>query len=335
MCGALVQLLLCFQVLFYSCCAELVKQKDVPAILFSHKLSPGMLKYQENYESAMSLPSKSFDIIAEELLRKCNSDAIIFVNQPGLCKLDFEEFEDEFKFLRKYIKVSSTSLKFEKVSGLHQNTFQNLIDITSKECNIDRFMTLRGNNTDDFEPYIDTNKRIIVINYPPLPENDYDLRRKHIMDYDLYLRTILAQIPSPYQTVIYTSLERSLVPKEDVMNNIEVFPGLFEDLAEEEKNDRLKDEPPAPLNKFRTLYPGMSTKYISIFDSGFLEQNGQLLKAIFTSLVGYIIYQTILYVREPKKSRPNDKHPKRKSPEKPVTKTEKKAESCEAEKKRD
>ena len=85
--------------------------------------TPGILKYQEDYDRAVTLPRDTFIQAAEKFLGVCNADTYVFINQPGLRKLDFLEFETEFVSLQRYIRRSSTAIKFEKVDLLPQDLY--------------------------------------------------------------------------------------------------------------------------------------------------------------------------------------------------------------------
>ena len=131
--------------------------------------TPGILKYQEDYDRAVTLPRDTFIEAAEKFLGVCNADTYVLINQPGLRKLDFLEFETEFVSLQRYIRRSSTAIKFEKVDLLPQDLYYDLAEFVKEYCNVDQVLNLRGNNTEDFQPFIDSEKRVIIIEYPKLP----------------------------------------------------------------------------------------------------------------------------------------------------------------------
>ena len=67
---------------------------------------------------ALTLPASDFLETAEKFVGSCDADTYVLVNQPGLRRLDFLEFQTEFASLRRYVKQSSTAIKFEKVELL-------------------------------------------------------------------------------------------------------------------------------------------------------------------------------------------------------------------------
>lgn len=272
---------------------ELQNQTNVPAIFFSYKLTPGILKYQEDYDRAVTLPRDTFIEAAEKFLGVCNADTYVLINQPGLRKLDFLEFETEFVSLQRYIRRSSTAIKFEKVDLLPQDLYYDLAEFVKEYCNVDQVLNLRGNNTEDFQPFIDSEKRVIIIEYPRLPE-DTSERREAFRHYDKYLRTILAQIPSPEQNVIYTSLNPGTTLAHESIIPIQIFPDIFDiksRVGEVEQNNRVLDVPRLSFNDYTPRFSEPPSEYVSIFDSQLIENNRGLLQLIFTILVGYILIQ--------------------------------------------
>ena len=279
---------------------DLEPQKFVPAILFSHRLTPGMLKYSQNYKPNMILPANSFELIVEEFVQNCESNTYVFINHAGIRTTDLDEYSSDLTFLKRYTRQSSTKLKFERVNLLPMNTFDNLVNYTMQHCGIEKHITLTTKETDEFQAYIDTDKRVISIDYSPMTYEE-DERREEIAAFDQYLRTILAQIPSPYISVIYSSLEPDLVPSYSNKKVVEIFPEIFQDMVEEkEVNDRLRMVPP-PTNEYRPKFKGMSTERLTLFDAKFIQENNQLLRMILTTFVGYLILQVFLLFQGSKK----------------------------------
>lgn len=293
--------LITYVVLLFACTARcsdtLVAQQNVPVILFSHRLSPGLLRYQENYEPRSTIPVDSFNIIAKELLDFCNSDAYIFINVPGLRKLDFIQYGDEMPFFQRYLNTSSTKLKFEQVKSLPSETYTDLISYTKNKCQFEGHIHLSGNNSDDFAAYIDTGKRVIEINYVPLPIEP-SARNESISHFDKYLREILAQIPSPHHTIFLTSLEPQLVPEED-RETLEIFPELFKDVRDVEKNNMKLNVAPI-VHKYSPKFPVLDDVQVSIFDNDFIAANKGLLSSIIAVSFGCLVWLIVLQLQTPK-----------------------------------
>lgn len=277
------------------CTEELVAQQNVPAILFSHRVSPGLLRYQKNYEPRATVQVESFKLIAKELLDFCNSDAYIFINVPGLRKLDFVDYADELPFLQRYVNSSSTKLKFEQVKSLPSDTYTELISYTKEKCQFEGHIRLSGNNSDDFSAYIDTGKRIIEMNYSLLP-TELSARNKSISHFDKYLREILAQIPSPHHTIFITSLEPQLVPEKD-RETMEILPELFKDVKDVEKNNMKLNVAPL-VHQYSPKFPVVDDVQVSIFDDDFLQNYKGLLSGIVVVSVGYIGWLVIQQLQQ-------------------------------------
>lgn len=250
-----------------------------------------MHKHLGKFDNSVEIPHSTFLEAVRELIESCESNAYIFINQPGLRKNDLVEFEEEFVNLENYLSRSSTSVGFEQVELLPDDTFDQLTEFMQEHCRIDHVLYVEGDNLDSFQPYIDIEKRIIRIEYPPLPE-DEELRRQAIFEFDSNLRKFLAQVPSPAHSIIYTSLD----PGMDVPDSKEsIFPQIFRDKNRElpiERNNHHLNIPPI-FNEYKPKYSGMTGNYLSIFDTEFIKENKQLLLAIVTSLFGFLILQLV------------------------------------------
>lgn len=214
---------------------------------------------------------------------------------------------------------SSTAVSFEQVELLPQDTFTQLTEYVQEQCKIDKVLYVEGDNVDSFQTYIDIEKRIIRIEYPPLPE-DPEYRRNAIFTFDSNLRKILAQVPSPDYKVIYTSLD----PDTDVLESKgTIFPHIFQDEDRKDPIERNKRQlnPPPPFNAYKPKWAGMTGEYLSIFDAEFIQENRQLLLAITSSLFGYLILQFIF----PSYATASEGNTKSKKSAKDVTVTDKKS----------
>ncbi|GAV51717.1 hypothetical protein ZYGR_0AF01880 [Zygosaccharomyces rouxii] len=249
-------------------------------------------KYLGEFDSSSEKSLSTLFQAVRELIEDCQPGAFIFINQPGLRKDDLIEYEEEFVNLEKYLRGSSTAVAFEQVELMPQDTFSQLTEYVQELCRIDKLLYVEGENIESFQPYIDIEKRVIRIDYPPLPE-DPESRRKEIFKHDSNLRKILAQVPSPDHRVIYTSLD----PDTDVLESKgRIFPHIFQDKDREvpiERNNHHLNIPPL-FNDYKPKWAGMTGEYLSLFDADFIQENKQLLVAIATSLFGFLILQLVL-----------------------------------------
>lgn len=284
---------------------DLVEQNSVPFIAFSHKLVNGILTYQNEYDHAINLSLDELDIMSKKLINPCNSETYMFVNIPGLTKMDFIDNEDSFISLKKYIFQSSTAVKFEKVDLLDNQFYDNLIDFTKDTCRIQDVINIIGNDTESFKPFYNARKRILKIDYPQLPSISRTVKRTlALSDYDRFLRSVLAQIPSPDITVILTSLNPDKEGKLDDITPEEIFPNIFNHEyrnIELERNNRIKQDRPK-FNKPRPKFeiPKNNEKYVSVFNKQFINENKPLLISIILTLIATIMFQYMNYQNDHK-----------------------------------
>lgn len=287
---------------------------NVPAILFSHRLSSGIAYYQQGYNYEKVVPNDSFKLIAQELISYCNSDAYIFINQPGLTEYDLVQYRENFFYLEQYLERSSSPLKFEKCNSIDDFTFNDLIKFTQDKCHVEKKLRFTGIDEDQYEPYIDSEPRIIRIDLPELPIVEHfnhvngngntedisiidyeDQRSEAITLNDNFIRYIIAQIPSPHITVIYTSLNSEDIDEVNIPVGYDgIFNDVFEIKKDVEKNNMIKEQP-VFKNKPVPLFEGMSNKYISIFDNSFLNENEQLIDLIISVTFGFVVYQVFSF----------------------------------------
>lgn len=192
-------------------------------------------------------------------------------------------------------------MSFDRVDTPSNATFSELIEYVSEQCGIDKFLVIQGDDSDDYEPYIDAARRILRIDFPMLPE-DQDLRREAIIEFDKSLRTVLAQIPSPAHTVILTAIAPSEAPDRSVSRSPRpIFPELLRDPArrqEIERNDHdLKI--PRQFNVHRPKFSEPQPRYMTAFDSEFISKNYNLIKLIVTSLIGFLLIQILVKPKAP------------------------------------
>ncbi|AMD19165.1 HBR264Cp [Eremothecium sinecaudum] len=264
----------------------------VPAILYSHNLAPGVFVYQEESDPKAILSESELHDIAIRLVSKCNSDAYIFVNQPGLTAMDFIEHKDAWNNLRGYLKRSSTALKFEHVAPLSQDFYQRLIAQVKSICDVKIQITINDEELNSFSPYLDTEKRIIVLDLPELTPSfdDVDARFDELELNDRMLRTILGRLPSPSQTVIYTALGPQNRIGKDIGDQ-EIFPDVFHGSYSDPELDLERRNTDRYFPEHRPKFDPIDDSYLSIFDQKFREQNSTLISLIVLAVSFFITWQ--------------------------------------------
>jgi hypothetical protein len=128
------------------------------------------------------MPYERVNEVAKKMLDACSADAIILVNQPGLTMDDLEDYEP-FTMLRTYCFMSSTLGVVPRLQ--RPLDLDKLADYALKKCGGD---VIRVEGLDEVETYIDSGRRIIRINFPPLPQ-DSESRREALMQSGKYFST--------------------------------------------------------------------------------------------------------------------------------------------------
>lgn len=255
------------------------------------------------YDPNSVLPAEEIENIAKEMISYCNSEAYVFINQPGLTPNDFEFYRSEMKSFYNYVFSSSTAIAFEKVSLPSHDIFESLINYAINTCRLDERIDISGNNTDSYEPYIDTSSRAIRLDFPPLPgENELTEHGKNraetLKDYDVFIRYVLGHIPTPRQTIFYLSLDDVISRDRAELVESRIWPEIFQDVSRSEdieKNNRIKYEEPFSAT-YRPKFDTSKYVYISALDSTFIESNRGLLRMITGSVLVYFCYQIITVV---------------------------------------
>ncbi|KAL3233546.1 Protein BIG1 [Nakaseomyces bracarensis] len=272
---------------------------NVPVIIFSNKLADNVFEYNDDYDMATVLPGVVFENAVKELINYCNSEAYVFVNQPGLSLVDFVDYEDEFPMLSRYIMQSSTSVKFERVDSIDSaDRFDRLMEYASATCNIDDTVVIDYYEVDSYKAYIDAQKKIILINMPELPpkdEDDGNARALALKDNDNQLRGILGQLPSPDIAVIYSTLDKAPADiKFDI--GLEILPSAFDSFKKGyrvERNHRIIDSQRPGFFDYRPKFGNFDYSYLPAIDKEFIKENQTFLLLIVSSVLIFIILQII------------------------------------------
>ncbi|SCU85353.1 LAFA_0D15214g1_1 [Lachancea sp. 'fantastica'] len=280
-------------------------QETVPAVLSSHQLTPGLLKYQQDYDNANVLPQDLFFDIAQRFISKTRSDAYLFINIPGLRATDLIEHQEQLGSFVKYLETSSTALRFENVEmgPDWEEIFDNLVSYTEEEWDITDSIELWKNHTETFERYIDWRPRVIRVEFDQVSSES---RAEYFGYCDRTIRHLLGQIPSSDTKIILTSRTGSGGENEA---SVRIFPHIFEDSTkktdfEKNKHSVMKTH---ELNTPQPKFTGMADIRLSIVDADFLSQHGTTIKLIIFSSLTYTIFQLALWNRTKRPSQPKKK----------------------------
>lgn len=234
------------------------------------------------------------------MISPCESETYVLVNQPGLLKADFKNRKKSMGLLHKYVETSSTALGFENVEiSEHDDLFEDIIDYAMQKCDINDRIDLAGDPENRYDPYVEAHKRIIRVDFPPLPRTDYifdgNLSRREVLKAnDEYLRYIVGTLPSPQHTVIYTSLEASdPIENEENEGTLTIWSEIFEDAwhqLEIDRNDRVSKELPTFV-PYRPMIDTAEDLKLSVLDKDFIQKNYGTLVSIAAVSAVFLLYQ--------------------------------------------
>lgn len=268
-----------------------------PAILFSTRLSEGILEYYDMFDSGAVVPREDFNTVCKTLISHCNSDAVVFVNQPGLSLGDLSEYADQFQYLSSYVRHSSSAMNIERVSVSQddqESQFESLVRYAMDTCNIYEKVVIEPYEADTYKAYIDAEKKVILIELPEFlnTHNETD-RMALISSNDNRLRNILGQLPSPDISVIYTSFQPSNLAADEFAEILPAAFDVFDKNAAVERNIRLKDATRPGFVSYRPKFGDFNSISQIKLDKQFLEENLGLLSAILVSTILYLFGQRL------------------------------------------
>ncbi|XBW36641.1 hypothetical protein QEN19_002212 [Hanseniaspora menglaensis] len=216
----------------------------------------------------------------------CKWDALLIVDAPGLNWDKYELFDNSFKNLQQYLRRSGTIDQIPVVSKQGQlDNDKLIIDWTwtfEHKCNIkeNNVVLLNGNNTsNEFKPYIDTSKRIIILKYDEdfLADEEFLDERLKIIDMEIGL--IIGSAPSSRTNlVIIGSSEKD--KEMDI-----VFPDIFKknDKTAEEHRKALLEKKEKGRNT-RQKFEKYSPRFSDSLDN---SDNGMLLADLKTDIIAF------------------------------------------------
>lgn len=193
--------------------------------------------------------------VLRNFIAPCSSDAYILVNQPGLTLNDLQNYEG-FTYLRTYSFMSSTLGVMPRIEK--PVDFEELEKSIIRHCDA---TVIYLDELEEVETYIDTQTRLIVINFPDLPDDPTE-RIKALSNADKALRNTIRKLPSPSHSLVYTTLDKRLIDQyeENKWKKMEIFPDIIKQDEtrnyEYERNDRVNQvERPFPEKRTNFINP--------------------------------------------------------------------------------
>ncbi len=248
-------------------------------------------------------PLGTLQTLTRRLIAPCSSNAYLLVNQPGLRLSDLDDLNlrekrDIFTNFRGYLDHASTKLTIPNIEDDGLLDFKSLEKYIIRNCQAE--FVLVEEDPDHLQDYLDTRKRVIRVNLPELPENEY-LRKEILKENDELLRDVIRKIPTPYHSIYYTSLSPS-TEFEDIKWNIspsdsEIPNHIFSDITgtkasrlEIEKNKHESNEEQKPYFPPRRTHLLKHEESPTLFDRKLIMENGNVIVGIFTMGIIVISY---------------------------------------------
>ncbi|KAF0269444.1 hypothetical protein FOG51_03043 [Hanseniaspora uvarum] len=224
-----------------------------------------------HYSNITHIKSNDFKNHLINTFETCSWDALVVANIPGLSWEYYREHESVFKNIQKLLERSGTIDQFPSVSDLgslgNSKLMNDVLWTIEKKCKIfeENSIYIAGNTTlEGFEKYIDTNKRIIAIDYGKdflsVDEDDIenygDEIEDRLMVIDDELGQIFGAIPSPRTSLLI------LGSHEISGNTANIFDRIFNKNKQELEGNKLskfselkKQEAIKKRGKFDTFRP--------------------------------------------------------------------------------
>ncbi|KAL6940793.1 hypothetical protein ACO0QE_004710 [Hanseniaspora vineae] len=277
-------------------------------LISSYKLTPGLQSLNQERDISKPISIEKFMETGVSMVKMCHSYSYLFINLPGVTRTDFMENERSFPELQKYLELSSSIAKYEKIDFHEQDPakiYKDVIRATRLGCNISlkNVLQMEGNNTDSFVPYYDTAPRIIKIDFPEMPTHGTSMAEKRarttaLKEFDKFIGYVLGHLPTPEFSMMLTTSPGS-GNLEDVMKNEDIeinesagiFPSVFNVKSrskEYERNQRPKKIPKPQFKPYVPMQQSMIEKaqiYPTAFSIDFLIENEDILVKVLTSLV--------------------------------------------------
>lgn len=263
----------------------------VPLLVASHKLVRGLKNYLEKDNTEVHSLESAYNVI-KHAVTQCSSEAYIIVDIPGLEVSDLSMTQaGNMPSLRKYLMLSSTLVGVPWVDGAVDMDFLEQYIINTCEAET---ILLTEENEYYISKYIDTRKRVIRIELPPITSTTTFAQKDALLRHvDLVVQSVLRAIPSPHFSLIVSSSRPAPLPNVDrdyIREHPEKYE-IFSDIlqhpsrAEEvERNDRFHHVEPywsPDRNTVRKYLANRKKDEIHFFDPELWKKNEKLIISIF------------------------------------------------------
>lgn len=276
--------------------------RAVPVLYGSHSVVPG-LREEVKHPFIQKQDPQSVTNMLKKAITECSSDAYLIINIPGLENIDMIDRKQElWRNLVKYMHMLSTLIGMPWVEGTLDLLF--LEAYITRTCSAETISM--AEDEDVFAEYIDTRKRIIRIEFnplpPPGPERDLAIRAN-----DELIDKVLKRIPSPHYSFLITSSTSSTlhpipeVALENSPQGFELFYRIVNDPRREEEIERhvrLKGLSKPTWNEDKdplSLYLERRKKdQIHLFDYELWSKNEKLVTTIAAMVISLFAIKTLV-----------------------------------------
>lgn len=277
-----------------------------PFLVASHKLVAG-LKSEVLQPNTKTQDPANVTNMLKKLVSECSSDVYLILNIPGLEAADMlQSREENWPHLVKYLHMASSVVGLPWMEGLLDLHF--LEKYITRTCATETINVVLESD-DEVVQYLDTRKRIIKVEFNPLPPPGPE-RQISLRENDDLIRRILRKVPLPHYTIIVTLTVMSPVhpiPQfalEETPEQFELFHSIVNDERREEEVERnnylYADTEPVWNENMdaHSLYLARKKKdQIHFFNHELWKKNEKLVTTVAVMVASVFLVQTISVVK--------------------------------------
>ncbi|KAL7267758.1 hypothetical protein RUND412_009643 [Rhizina undulata] len=282
--------------------AQLLAALSLPFAVAFEDTSPHFIISSSNFDSGSPsqayMPIEAFVNVAEQVVGRCESDAYILANQPGLHATDFYG-EGSAPQLKKVLDVAGASRSLVVANGFKtdkptEETVEQLLRFAMEKC--DAKVEEVDAKTGAFPTFSDMKPKIIRVELEELPEAPGKERRQAVAQNDAFLHSILSLLPTSKYTLIYTSTPLSAAAEIYEQQQHELKRDLAgSTILRRQEIDEEEPEEPQPSNNSTLTNGNLFTKYQFFTPAFFMAY----IAAFFLLTVLYIAMSAVSSLQVP------------------------------------
>lgn len=278
----------------------------VPVLVMSHRLVSGLKDEVKQPLHGLQDPELVTNML-KKLVTQCSLDIYLWVNVPGLRSSDLVDLQKHhWRHLQNYLHMSLSLVGLPHVEGTLDEKF--LQEYIVRTCKAE---AVRLDGGQELEPYYDTRKRAVTLDFEPLPETEG--RTEALERVDDAIRKLLRATPSPHYTIVITSDVLGVVhPVPDFVRKnhpelVEVFHHATNDPQRAVEVDRSEamyqvvepfwSEPETPMEKYLRR---KKADEIHLRTSPAWETHRQLVATVAMMVVSLVVFNLLKWVPKQK-----------------------------------